>query len=247
MTTSNARRHGLADAIRNAIQSQTTIDPEPFLGLPLAEGFGIQAEIFRSFGQPLKGSKLTLKGGLCHSAPLLQVSENAQQPYQPGLSVEVELAFVLGKDVVAGNGAVSRQDIVDAIAAVRIGAELLRSRYQGGARGDQGLAVADFMSNIGYVLGPELGRHLLDQDAEIGRLLLVINSETAYDKVASHADGDPLKTIVALANQTPMSPFPMLKAGQVVTTGTLCGLVPVGAAGKVEINMAGRQFLLNVG
>jgi len=246
LTSSDPRSSQLKSAILEAMQSDGLLAPETFLGLPLADGFAVQADIFRTLGQTLKGSKLTLKGELCHSAPLLWVSEEPRQAYAPGISVEVELAFSLGKDIAPAGRPVTRQDVVDAIASVRIGVELLRSRYQGGARGDQTLAVADMMSNVGYVLGPELDRDLLNEGADIGPILLVINDSTAYDKPASHSDGDPLKTIVALANQAPISAFSMLKAGQVITTGTLCGLVPTGAAGRVEVEMGGKRVVIEL-
>jgi len=243
---SDPRSSKLPAAILDAMRPGVLLPPESFLGLPLSDGFAAQAEIFQTLGQPLKGSKLTLKGDVCHSAPLLWISEDTNQAYQPGISVEVELAFTLGKDIAPAGRPVTRQDVVDAIDSVRIGVELLRSRYEGGARGDQALAAADMMSNVGYVLGADLDRNLLNEGADIGPILLVINGRTAYDKPASHSDGDPLKTIVALANQAPISAFSMLKAGQVITTGTLCGLVPTGAAGKVEVGMGGKQIVLNL-
>lgn len=245
-TSTDTRPTRLADAIRNAIQSRTVLDPEPFLGLPLADAYAVQTDVFRALGQPFKGAKLTLKGDFCQSAPLLSVSEETAHAHQPGISLEVELAFVLGKDVVARDGRVTRQDIVDAIGSVRIGVELLRSRYQGGSRGDPALAAADMMSNIGYVLGPSLDRSLLDEGASIGQLSVIINGQIGFDKPAAHADGDPLKTMVVLANQTQLSSFSMLKAGQVMTTGTLCGLIPVGEPGRIEVNMGGQQFVLDL-
>lgn len=245
-TSTETRSTRLANAIRDAIQLRTVLDPEPFLGLPLADAYTVQTDVFRALGQPFKGAKLTLKGDFCQSAPLLSVSEETTHAHQPGISLEVELAFVLGKDVVARDGRVTRQDIVDAIGSVRIGVELLRSRYQGGSRGDPGLAAADLMSNIGYVLGPSLDRSLLDEGASIGQLSVIINGQIGFDKPAAHADGDPLKTMVVLANQTQLSSFSMLKAGQVMTTGTLCGLIPVAERGRIEVNMGGQQFVLDL-
>lgn len=245
-TSTDTRPTRLADAIRNAIRLRTVLDPEPFLGLPLADAYAVQTDVFGALGQPFKGAKLTLKGDFCQSAPLLSVSEETSHAHQPGISLEVELAFVLGKDVVARDGRVTRQDIVDAISTVRIGVELLRSRYQGGSRGDPALAAADMMSNIGYVLGPSLDRSLLDEGTSIGQLSVIISGQIGFDKPAAHADGDPLKTMVVLANQTQLSSFSMLKAGQVMTTGTLCGLIPVAEPGRIEVNMGGQQFILDL-
>ncbi|MBP2557346.1 2-keto-4-pentenoate hydratase/2-oxohepta-3-ene-1,7-dioic acid hydratase in catechol pathway [Neorhizobium galegae] len=236
----------LANAICNSILSRTVLDPEPFLGLPLAEAYAVQRDVFHALGQPFKGAKLTLKGDFCQSAPLLSVNEETSHAHQPGISLEVELAFVLGKDVVARHGEVARQDIVDAIGSVRIGVELLRSRYQGGSRGDPALAAADMMSNVGYVLGPPLDRSLLDEGASIGQLSVFIDGQSGFDKPAAHADGDPLKTMVVLANQNQLSSFSMLKAGQVMTTGTLCGLIPIAEPGRIEVNMGGQRFVLDL-
>lgn len=242
-TFSDNRSATLADAICDAILSKGSVDPEPYLGIPLADGYAIQADVFRSFGNPLQGSKLSLKSDACHSAPLVSVVHEDQYPHRPGMGIEVELAFILGKDLTAG---ASREDVVDAVSSVRLGVELCGSRYPGGARGDQAVAVADLISNITYILGPELDRGLLDEGATAGQLSVVIDGKNVFDKPATHADGDPLKSLVVLASQTPISAFPMLKAGQVITTGTLCGLIPVGGPSAVEITMCGRQFTLNL-
>lgn len=235
----------LASALSRAIRSGSQIDPEPFLGLPLSGGFDVQAEVFRVFGGALQGSKLSLKGDVSYSAPLLFASQEDGFEHQRGMAVEVELAFVLGRDITPAGGRVTRGDIVDAIAAVRIGVELVRSRYLGGSRGDPALAVADMLSNVGYVLGPELDRSLLDERAVSEPVSIVAEGKTLVDKPAAHADEDPLKAVVVLANQARLSPFEMLRSGQVITTGTLCGLVPV-EAGKLEIGLGGRHFSLTL-
>ena len=242
-TFSDTRSSKLADAIRTAIQQKGSVDPEAYLGIPLADGYAIQADVFRSFGQPLPGSKLSLKSDACHSAPLISVVEGDQFPHRAGLGIEVELAFTLGKDTAAG---ASRQDVVDAISSVRFGVELCGTRYEGGARGDQALAVADLISNIGYVLGPELDRGLLAEGAAFGHLSILIDGQNVYDKAATHADVDPVKSLVVLAGQAPLAAFPILKAGQVITTGTLCGMILVAAPGKIEMNLGGQPFTLTL-
>ncbi|MGK6311444.1 hypothetical protein [Neorhizobium sp. DT-125] len=244
--SSQTRSKLLGETIRDAIRFETAFDPDPFAGLSLPDAYGVQAEVFHALDQPFKGSKLTLKGDVCHSAPLFWVAEGDRHAFRPGVSLEVELAFVLGKDIATGSGPVTRLDVVDAIASVHIGVEFLRSRYAGGSRRDPALAAADMMSNAGYILGPLLHRQLLDEGASIGPLSIAIDGQAVFDKPATHVDGDPLKTVTVLANQAPLSSFSMLKAGQVLTTGSLCGLIPIGEPARVDVNMAGQQFVLSL-
>lgn len=236
----------LLNAISAALRDGTVIDPEPHLGLPLADAFSIQTALFRQFDQPLLGSKLASKGAVAHSAPLLFVKEGGQYPHQSGLAIEVELALVLGKDLRLQDPSIERGDIVDAISSVRLGVELLRSRYKGGSRGDPGLAVADLMSNIGYLLGPELDRGLIADGVSPGRLTVALDGRRLYDDQARHADSDPLKALLTLCHQAPLTPLVKLEAGQVITTGTLCGLLTIDHPGQVAISLAGQTFQLDL-
>lgn len=51
---------------------------------------------------------------------------------------------------------------------------------------------------------------------------------------ATHANGDPLKPLLALAKARKLH-LGGLKAGQIVTTGALCGLIPVARSGTIHI------------
>lgn len=209
----DTRAQHLAEKLSGAITSKGHVDPQPFLRLPLSDGFAVQKDIYENLGLPLKGSKLGIKAGLCHSAPMFFVSESDRQRHEPGLSIEIELAFVLHQYVGATGKEVTRQDVVDAIGSVHLGIELVRSRYQGGSQNDASLALADMMSNLGYVLGPQMDRELLSEGVPIGDLVIEAGEHILFHAPAVHVDGDPLKTVVTLANQRPLSFFDHLRAG----------------------------------
>lgn len=242
-------RTDLATILAQAIADASLID-KAGIGRPnVDDAYAIQAEILarRGADQPA-GYKFSLRdGGKLYGAPLLFVSADRSFRFETGIKVEVELAFVLGQDLPPRETPYTRDEVFAAIERVAIGVELVRSRYVDGPGDALGLLLSDFMSNIGYVVGPELDRSLLAAGAELGGLRLTNGSSVLFDGPAIHADGDPLAAVVVCANQgLPTHGGGHLKKGQVVTTGTLSGAPAIPEPSAFAVSLCGREVTISL-
>lgn len=98
--------------------------------------------------------------GQAVTAPLHPYAEGvsgADIPWYPGLKFETEIAVRLGSDLPVRAGVpYSRAEVVEAISAVYLGAELLASAIRESGSISFLLFVADRLGNSGYVLGLEV-------------------------------------------------------------------------------------------
>lgn len=236
----------LASLLVAAVREGTLIEKD---GLPrpdFADGYRIQAAVFTALGGTSpQGFKLAIRDGDLVGSSLLFVSNAESANFQPGIKVEIELAMTLGRDLPPKPGPYRREDIVDAISSVNIGVELVRSRYVGGAGDALSLLLADSMSNLGYLVGPAIPRSLLTEPADLGGLYLTNGDKVLFDSTAKHPDGDPLASVIMCANKgLPMGGY--LKAGQVVTTGTLSGAPTIETASSVSVTFGGSSWSIDL-
>ena len=145
-----------------------------------------------------------------------------QLPVGNVIGLEVEVGLVLGADVTGAN------DASAAIDHYFLGAEICGSRYL-----DRSLAgpiggLADNMSALGYAIG---ARRALGSDIDGLTVALDFAGRRIFDAPAKHGFGSVLASFLAYAdNQLPDYP---LKAGTIITTGSLCGLVATTGTGHV--------------
>ncbi|SEI08606.1 2-keto-4-pentenoate hydratase [Rhizobium tibeticum] len=174
--------------------------------------------------------------------PFVQAESGAQIPWQRGTKLEAEIAVRLGRDLpVRREGSYSRADIVDAIEAVHLGAELLASAIEESGKISFLLFLADRLGNSGYVLGPRVEKPAVDT-ASGTPLKVTFNGKPIYDAPAQHPKGDVLTWLLEYANDG-MRPNTSLKAGALVTTGTLCGAIELVTPGDIEIVLGGSTCL----
>jgi 2-keto-4-pentenoate hydratase len=129
--------------------------------------------------------------------------------------LEVEVGLVLGKDV--GSSA----ELSAAIDHYFTGVEICGTRYvDRSVAGPMG-GLADSQSAFGYVMGPD--RAAKDQIDEL-EVELRFGGTQIYKAAAKHSFGTVLSSLMAYADSQHAS-YP-LRAGTIVTTGSLCGLVP---------------------
>ncbi|QPC44114.1 2-keto-4-pentenoate hydratase [Kaustia mangrovi] len=203
----------------------------------IAEGMAAQAASVVAGGWPVAGWKVAVRPeGVAVAAPLVDIVE-AEGPepvaYRSPLltAVEVEIAVRLRDDMPARSGtAYSREALMDNIASVHMGIEILSFRLDDGNQGPFPLFLADRIGNGGFVLGPAVDPAVIDavagESADLAPIVLRCGSETLFSGPAVHPNGDPLSPVLAYANAQ-IDGLGGLKAGQVVTTGALCGLVSV--------------------
>ncbi|MFJ1309546.1 2-keto-4-pentenoate hydratase [Agrobacterium sp. P15N1-A] len=197
--------------------------------------------------KPVKGWKLAIRpDGEAVGAPILdcyQVEDNniASFPEAGTEGIEVEICFTLSSDIPArGTVPFTRGDLSRHIGKVHLGVELLRYRLAEKNQVPFPLFLADRLANHGFVIGPEIDTGVLDvfaeNEADLPQLTVTEGAVQLFDAKAKHPNRDSLAPLLAFANAA-LNKGDMLKAGNVVTTGSLCGLIPSALALDVHIAM----------
>jgi 2-keto-4-pentenoate hydratase len=177
--------------------------------------------------------------------PYVEVISGADIPWYPGLKFETEIAVRLGSDLPVRTGVpYSRTEVVEAISAVHLGAELLVSAVKESGSVSFLLFVADRLGNSGYVLGPKLEKSVVDT---VGGTPLKVThaARTIYDGPAQHPKGDVLTWLVDYANDG-LRPETSLKAGALITTGTLSGAIELTEPGEIDIELGNSRLSFSV-
>jgi 2-keto-4-pentenoate hydratase len=204
----------------------------------IAEAMEVQAEVARRLDARVAGWKIGYASdGAAVAAPVFDRFLKPSGAHFPmreeGVwGVEPEIAMRLGSDLPRRFvEPYSRDDIVAAVDAVLVGIEIIASRVIDHKSVPYPLLLADNLAHAGYAAGPDM-RQWQHLDLASLRAQLTINGEIVHDAVGGHPAVDPLKPIVDYANaQTDR--LGGLRAGQVITTGSLCGLVAVDGPGEV--------------
>ncbi|MGO6705369.1 fumarylacetoacetate hydrolase family protein [Rhizobium leguminosarum] len=177
--------------------------------------------------------------------PYAEAVSGADIPWYPGLKFETEIAVRLGSDLPVRAGIpYSRTEVVEAISAAYLGAELLVSAVRESGSVSFLLFVADRLGNSGYVLGPKLEKSVVDTVG--GTPLKVTHAgHTIYDAPAQHPKGDVLTWLVDYANDG-LRPETSLKAGALITTGTLSGAIELTEPGEIDILLCDIRLSFSV-
>lgn len=234
-TTTETLRDALSAARRDKSLLPLADQPVP---ASLADGFAAQAAVAKLAGLAEAGWKVAIAedgtpvAGLM-PGPWLASGDVYEGAIGAELRVEIELALRLGSDVpLRPEQPYTRAELLGHCDKAWLGIEIVESRLADWA-GNVAfpLWLADAMGHGGYVLGPELDIRTLDDVSGLG-CFISLNGVTIYDKPAVHANGDPMTPFLAWANRKNEF-MGGLRAGQVVTTGSLCGGVL--SPGKGEI------------
>lgn len=203
----------------------------------VADGFAVQAVIAESLGMAEAGWKVAIVEGEpvagLMPGPYLAPGDVYEGAIGAELRVEIELALRLARDVPMRPGQPwSRAELLACCDKAFLGIEIVESRLADwvGVVAFP-LWLADAMGHGGYILGPELDIKALDDLAGLS-CFISLNGVTLYDQPAVHGNGDPMTPFLAWANRRAEF-MGGLRAGQIVTTGSLCGGVL--SPGKGEI------------
>lgn len=229
--------------------------PPDLIPADYAQAMAVQAIVGDTFNRQISGWKVALRpDGIAVAAPLF-TSLVTRKPHfavpAVGLmGIEVEIGLLLKHDVPARQlHPYSRDEILAATQSLFIGLEVVSTRLPDHANAPFPLVLADNMANGGYVIGDEI----LSWDGLDLRglhLSVIIDGKEVHSKPGGHGNGDPLVPVVAYASAQ-IDHFGGLRAGQFITTGTLCGLIPVAtetviegrieAIGAVRLKLAARN------
>lgn len=211
-------------------------------GLPalsgVAEGLAVQAQISQALGFEPKGWKVGIaEDGTPVAAPMPGPWLEAEDEYEgaPGadIRIEVELGLRLSRDLPVRPGKpYSRAEVLDHCDRVFLGIEIVESRFSDW-RGeiDYPVRLADSLAHGGYLVGSDVSPRTLDYLSDLS-CFIALEGTTLYDEPAVHANGDPVAPFIAWANRGEDVLGP-LRAGQLVTTGSLCGGVLAPGKGLV--------------
>jgi 2-keto-4-pentenoate hydratase len=233
-TTTETLRDALVTARRDKALIEMTEQPVPASFL---EGLAVQAEIAKRLGQAQAGWKVAIaEGGLpvagLMPGPYLAPGDVYEGAIGAELRVEIEIALRLSKDVPMRPGQpYSRAELLGCCDKAYLGIEIVESRLANWQGVPFALWLADALGHGGYYLGPELDMKVLDDLTGLG-CFISLNGVTIYDQPAVHGNGDPMTPFLAWANRKDEL-MGGLRAGQIVTTGSLCGGVL--SPGKGEI------------
>jgi len=165
--------------------------------------------------------------------------------------LECEFAFEMARDLPGRETAWSRAEVEAAIGALRIVIEVVDSRLPPGS--PVWMELADDLNNGGFVVGPASAdwrgvRYAQQEIVLRGPGAGAREAELARGSGAAVLDGDPVGAVVLLANLASMRARG-LRAGDIVTTGSCTGALPVklpgdyeadfGALGRVRIGLTG--------
>lgn len=226
MTTETDLTRRLSDAQRDGSH---TIDATTF-ALDRAAAYRVLHETRSALGEATGMLKTAIHpDGVGVAAPIYasRVGHSGRfaLPTDRVAGLEVEVGLVLAH-AIPNDPAMDEATVAAAVDHYFTGIEIIGTRYADRTKADPAVALADNMSAFGYVIGPRFTR---GTDVEGLTVTLELAGKPIHAGPARHAFGTVLASLVAYARaQQPHMP---LAAGTVVTTGSLCGLVPTSGTG----------------
>jgi 2-keto-4-pentenoate hydratase len=235
-----SERQSMSDALVSAhLAGGATLSSSLPAPVSPAEAMQIQAWVQQRLARSVGGWKVAIgPQQVPVAAPLLEVYPDSPEiAHYDNCFIEVELAVRLRRDVPRrGTGCYERSEILDSIDGVFLGIEVIGGRFDNPSNVPFLSFLADNLGNKAYVIGASVPLSALDGINGLD-CRVTLDSEILYHAPASHPAGDPLLPLLAYANaQSDL--LGGLKAGQVVTTGSLCGVLPVRATGLLDARIA---------
>lgn len=235
MTTEATLIAQLADAQTKSLQ---TVDALPYAALDRAAAYRVQTGVLAAVGATVGMLKTAVHpDGVGVVAPIFATrvgqSGSFALPAATLTGLEVEVGLVLARDLPQDVALADEAEVVEAISHYFVGVEVCGTRYRDRTISGPMGGLADSMSAFGYVIDPSPR----DSGTDIDNLDVAIDfaGQPLYSASAKHGFGNVLASLVAYAKaQHPAYP---LKAGTIITTGSLCGLVPFVGTGLVEARL----------
>jgi 2-keto-4-pentenoate hydratase len=214
---------------------QSIVDATLFADIDRAAAYRIQAGVLAALGETPALIKTAVQpDGVGIAAPIFASrfgqSGDFSLPIATVTGLEVEVGLVLGSDLTAETANADEAAIVEAIDHYFVGIEVCGTRFVDRKLAGVQAGLADNMSSYGYVINP-LER---DTGADVDQfdVQLSLDGVQIHSGPAKHSFGTVLNSFIRYAkSQVPAYP---LKAGTIITTGSLCGLVPVTGTGRAK-------------
>jgi 2-keto-4-pentenoate hydratase len=206
--------------------------PEVARPRTVEQALAIQRRVTELLGLPIGGWKCSVPSGerplalapiyapAIHrgsACPILPIGGKAR--------IEPEIAFVMSRALPPRATAYSEAEVRAAIGETRTVLELIGPRYADPAAVTYPELLADNIANLGLFIGPSVSGGLT---MSLEAFPIVVDSPdgVVLSRDGKHPDGHPLPPLVALANYLAAN-GDGLAAGQIVTTGSYCGVIDV--------------------
>jgi len=207
--------------------------PEDVRPVTRAEGYAIQAEFEKRSGKPLFGWKIaaTSVAGQQHIGVSGPIAGRllAERVHGDGVALEIganrmrvaepEFAFRFGRDVAPRAAPYSVDEVMDAVGGLHPSIEVPDSRYADFARVGDAQLIADNACAHEFVLGPAAPEDWRSIDLVVHRVRGEIAGRLDREGSGANVLGDPRIALAWLVNEVVALGL-ILRAGQVVTTGT---------------------------
>jgi 2-keto-4-pentenoate hydratase len=205
----------------------------------LASAIATQEAIMRGLGETPGGWKVASNkdfGPIGAPMSASYVKEGpASWPMAPGLMLEIEVAVRLARDLPPGS--YTREEIVGAIESMSVGIEVVRSRLAIGNAAPFLAFFADSLANEGYVIG-KTRLPWGEFDLASRRCIALKDGAVIHDALCTYPFGEPLAPVTGFAS-VQKGGLGGLRAGQIVTTGSVCGVLPVTGPGRYTAEIEG--------
>ncbi len=225
----------LSDADNQGIRLTSASLAEP--ATP-TEAFAVQCETLALNNWLTGGYKVAIRpDGSSVSAPMAHIthaSESGTAGFErPAVdALEVEICFVLGKDLAApGDTPYTRETLLAHVATISSGVEFLGHRLDDGSKSPALLFLADRLGNAGYILGEELPAKVIEP-GQAYPLTITVNGDTVFTGPGKHPNDDPVAGFLVFANALTET----VAKGRIITTGSLCGALPLPARAAIAIS-----------
>src|SRR6218665_249776 len=215
--------------------SQSNVDAALFADIDGAAAYRIQAGVLSALGEAPALIKTAIQpDGVGIAAPIFASRYGQSGGFSLSRAtvtgLEVEVGLVLGADLSAETANADDAAIIETIDHYFVGIEVCGTRFVDRKLAGVQAGLADNMSSCGYVINPterDPGADIENYDVQLS-----LDGVQLHSGPAKHSFGTVLNSFIAYAkNQVPAYP---LRAGTIITTGSLCGLVPVSGTGRVK-------------
>lgn len=215
--------------------SQSIVDATLFADIDRAAAYRIQAGVLAALGEKPALIKTAVQpDGVGIAAPIFASRFGQSGSFSLSRAtvsgLEVEVGLVLGSDLSVETANSDEAAIVEAIDYYFVGIEVCGTRFADRKLAGVQAGLADNMSSYGYVINPT--ERDTGADVDSFDVQLSLDSVQLHSGPAKHSFGTVLNSFVRYA-KSQVSAYP-LRAGTIVTTGSLCGLVPVSGTGRVK-------------
>lgn len=209
-----------------------------------SEAYAIQARVAASLGTPC-GWKLggivrgeaprysRLFSELCRPSPARFSHDEFHRVY-----LEPELAVVLAEPIPARDAPYGLEEVVACIASLHAAIELVDSRFETWPEVPPLWQLADGLSHGAFVLGSGTSPSGLGRMRDAAYRLCLDDEEVLAGE-GGHPGGDPAELLVSMINARIRASGQGFAAGEVITTGTFAGVIPMLPGQRASLRFMG--------